>query len=59
MKNRRVMSDFRIIYSSIFGNAYRVNHLKESLENRSGDGVKNAMQTFCCLKAIRIMVMEL
>ena len=29
-----------------FGNAYRVNHLKESLENWPEDGVNNAMQTF-------------
>jgi len=42
-----------------FGNAYRVNHLKESLENQSEDGVINVTQTFCNLKEIGIMVMEL
>jgi len=30
---------------------------KESLENRSEDGVINVMQTFCGLKEIGIMVM--
>jgi len=43
----------------IFANAYRVNYLKESLENWSEDGVINVMQTFCGLKEIGIMVMEL
>ena len=32
---------------------------KELLENHSEDGVNNAMQIFCGLKEIRIMVMEL
>jgi len=45
--------------SLIFGNAYRVNHLKESLENWSEDGVINVVKTFCGLKEIGIMVMEL
>ena len=50
---------FSKIKSLIFANAYRVKHLKKSLENRSKDGVINVMQTFCGLKAIGIMVMEL
>ena len=40
--------------SLIFGNTYRVNHLKESLENWCED----RMQTFCGLKEISIMVVE-
>jgi len=44
--------------SSIFGNACRVNHLKESFENQSEDGVTNVMQTCCGLKEIGMMVME-
>jgi len=44
--------------SLIFGNAYRVNHFKESLENQCEDGVTHAVQSFCGLKEIGIMVME-
>ena len=33
-----------------------LNHMKESLENWSEDGVTNIVQTFCGLKQIRIMV---
>jgi len=50
---------FSKILSSIFGNAYSVKHFKELLDNRFKDGVNNAMQTFCGLKEIRIMVIEL
>ena len=53
------MNDFDKLKSSIFGNACRVNHLKESLENWSEGGVVNVVQTYCCLKEIEIMVMEL
>ena len=35
------------------------NHFKESLENWSEDGITNVVQTFCGLKEIGIMVMEL
>jgi len=41
---------FSKIKSLIFGNAYRANHLKESLENWSKDGVINVVQTICGLK---------
>jgi len=40
--------------SSIYGNVYRVTHLKEPLENQYEDGVSNVMQTFCGLKEIGI-----
>jgi len=56
MKNRRVMCNFQ---SLIFGNAYRVNHWKESLESWFEGGVTNIVQTFFDLKEIKIMVMEL
>jgi len=35
-----------------------VNYLKELLENWSEDGVINVVQTFCGLKEVGIMVME-
>ena len=61
MKNRRRMSYsvFSKIKSSIFGNAYKVNHLKESLKNQSEDGVIDVVPTFCGLKEIRVMFMEI
>jgi len=37
-------------YKSYFDLAYRVNHLKESLENRSEDGVIKVVHTCCALK---------
>jgi len=50
---------FSKIECLIFGNAYRVNHLKESLKYQSEDRITNVVQTFCGLKEIGIMVMEL
>ena len=52
-------SVFSKIKSSIFGNAYKVNHLKESLKNQSEDGVIDVVPTFCGLKEIRVMFMEI
>jgi len=46
---------FSKIKSSIFGNTYRVNHLKNHLKIR----LTNVVQTFDGLKEIRIMVVEL
>ena len=51
------MSDFQSL-SSTFGNAYRVNHLKKSLENQFENRVTNIVQPFCGLKEIGVMVME-
>ena len=42
-----------------FWERLQVNHLKETLENHSEDGATNVMQTFCGLKEIGMMVMEL
>jgi len=47
MKNRRVISVLQKFKVPIFGNAYRVNHLKELLKNQPEDGVINVVQTFC------------
>jgi len=58
MKNRRVMGDFQISKFDFWG-CLQGKPLKESLENWSKDGVINIVQTFCGLKEIRIMVMEL
>ena len=58
-EEQKSYEQFSKIKSSIFGNAYRLNHLKELLENWCEDGVINIVQTFCGLKEIGIMVMEL
>jgi len=58
-KEQKSYQQFSKIKSSIFGNAYRVNHLKESLQNWYKDKVINVVQTFCGLKQIRIIVVEL
>jgi len=58
-EEQKCYEQFSKIKSSIFGNTYRVNHLKESLENWFEDEVINVVQSFCGLKEIGIMVMEL
>ena len=50
---------FPKITSPVFGHAHKVNNVTEPLDNQCEDGVTNVVQTFCSLKEIGIMVMEL
>jgi len=45
-KEQKSYARFSKFTRRIFGNACRITHLKESIENWSTDGVTNLMQTF-------------
>jgi len=55
-EEQKSYEQFSKIKNSIFGDAYKVNHLKRSLEIRSEVSV---VQNICGLKEIRIMSMKL